>query len=174
MFQILKTTFLFTVQEVLLFFLCLFLPPWSSSVCHDFSPSVHFAGPPLFLFRGSCNFQICAVIITHHYGSNRDMHVRNLRPSEATRGRRKGGEEEEENKHRERERYDSWGSASGWWVQKGQDLKLAVLFATACLLSLGNANQAIRCKPLPSLPPRKSNKKNEKRKSQKKFVFSFS
>ena len=28
----------------------------------------------LFVSLGVCNSQICAVIITHHYGSNRDVH----------------------------------------------------------------------------------------------------
>lgn len=37
-------------------------------------------------------------------------------------------------------------------MQKGQDLELAALFSTACLLSLGNANQAT-CEPLPSFSP---------------------
>lgn len=39
------------------------------------APSLHtFVVHSLFLYLGVCNFQICAVIITHHYGSSWDMH----------------------------------------------------------------------------------------------------
>jgi len=75
-------------------------------------------------------------IITAHT----EMCMRNLRLSEA--------EEEEEATEKGKKKCDSWSSASGWWVQKGQDLELAEPVSTACLLSLGNANQPA-CEPLP-------------------------
>ena len=75
------------------------------------------------------------------------------------RRRRRTESERKKGTEEGRGKCDSWGSASGCWVQKGQDLELAVLFSTACLLSLGNANQTT-CEPLPSLsPPKKSLKR---------------
>lgn len=49
----------------------------------------------LFMFLGVfCHFQFCAVIITHHYGSNQDMHEKHasVRKEEEEERGRGGGE----------------------------------------------------------------------------------
>lgn len=150
-----------------------YFSPCLLSVSSKFSlcprgPSHTFVVHTLFLLLGVCNFRIWAVIITHHYGSSWDMHV-----EPASVGREE--EEDEGGAAREREKpqrtgkkkCDSWGSVSGWWVQKGQDLELAVLFSTACLVSLRNANQTAY-EALPSSPPPLAKKKLSKK--AKKFV----
>ena len=98
------------------------------------------------------------------------MHVKaaSVREEEEEEEEKEEEEEEEGGKRSTEEgkkKCDSWGSVSGWWVQKGQDLELAVPFSAACLLSLGNANQTT-CEPLPRLPTKK-----KFRKKVKKFVF---
>lgn len=63
------------------------------------APSLHtFVVRSLFSFLGVCNFQICAVIITHHYGSNRDMHEKpvSVRKRRMRRARRRRGRKERE------------------------------------------------------------------------------
>lgn len=74
--------------------------------------------PSLFLLLGSCYFRICAVIITHHYGSNRDMHEKpaSVRSEEGGRGGGGGEERERERKKSIEEGKDMWQLRLSEWA----------------------------------------------------------
>lgn len=100
-----------------------------------------------------CNSRVCAVIITHHYGSSWDMH------DEPTSVRRGGGTRRDGVGRNHRGRGKRTVTAEAHWVggeERGQDLDSDAPVSAARLVSLRNANQNTS-EPLPSLclPPSK-------------------